>query len=95
VRGDVLLETVEAGGFFDAGLAPGAPEIEDDDFAAKVGEVRGFAVESEREVAGFAAGDGGFALAVAGQREGQDHGGGDRDCGPICEFSGDSHQMLY
>jgi hypothetical protein len=36
-RGDVRLEAIQAGRFFDAGLAPGAPEIQDDDFAPQVG----------------------------------------------------------
>ena len=65
-RGDVPLETLQGGGFLDAGLAPGAPEIEDDDFAAQVGQVRGLAVEGEGEVFCGFAGDGGFTLAVAG-----------------------------
>src|SRR5579863_1127552 len=66
VGGDVLLEAIESRGFFNAGLAPGAPEIEHDDFAAKVRKMRGFAVKREGEIARFGAGDGSFALAIAG-----------------------------
>ena len=65
-RGDVLFEVVEGGSFFDAGRAPAGPEIQDDDFAVEVGEAGGLAGEVEREVFGGLAGDGGFALAVAG-----------------------------
>ena len=98
VRGDVLLEAIESRSLFDAGLAPGAPEIQDDDFAAKVGQMGGFAVERKREIAGFAAGDGGFALAITRHGKGENYGGGDREYGPISEFSGQSHvahRVLY
>jgi hypothetical protein len=66
MRGNVLLKAIETGRFFDAGLAPRAPEIEDDDLAPQVGEVCGFAIESEREVASSRAGDRGLSLAIAG-----------------------------
>jgi hypothetical protein len=65
-RSDVLFEVVEGRGLFDAGWAPAGPEIQDDDFAVEVGEAGGLAGEVEREVLGGFAGDGGFALAVAG-----------------------------
>lgn len=65
-RGDVLFEMVEGGGFLDAGWAPAGPEIKDDHFAAKVREAGGLAGQFDGEVFGGFAGDGGFALAVAG-----------------------------
>jgi hypothetical protein len=34
-------------------------------------------------------------LPIAGEREDEDYGGGNPNCRPICEFSGDSHQVLY
>jgi hypothetical protein len=56
--------------------------------------MRGFTLDCEREIARSAAGDGRFALAVAGEREYQNYGGRDRNCEPICEFSASSHQVL-
>jgi hypothetical protein len=41
----LLAEGFEIGHFFAAGRAPGGPEIEQDYFAAEVGEGPGFAVE--------------------------------------------------
>jgi len=94
-RGDVLFEVVEGGGFFDAGWAPASPEIQDDDLAVEVGEAGGLAGEVEREILGGLAGDGGFALAVAGQGEGHDYGGYYGQGDPVYEFSTDCHRVIY
>jgi hypothetical protein len=73
------LERSEGIDFIDAGRAPGGPEIEDDHFAVHIGEVLGAAIDVEGEVVGALAGDGGFALAIGGSREGDDQCGGEND----------------
>ena len=50
--GQLVLEGVQAGQFFDAGGAPGGPEVEHDDFAAKLGEVDGVLAVVDGEHAG-------------------------------------------
>lgn len=45
LRRDFGLKLIERRSFVDAGRAPSGPEIEDDDFAAQVREMRGFAIE--------------------------------------------------
>lgn len=69
------LELIERGGFVDAGRAPSGPEIEDDDFAAQIGEVRGLAVEDERKIFGGLAVEAVFSLAVVGREEAVDKDG--------------------
>jgi len=66
---DLLLESVERGGFIHARRAPGGPEIQDHDLAAEVGEARGFAIERELKIGSDAAANARLALAVVGMRE--------------------------
>ena len=81
--GESVLEIEEAGQFFDAGCAPGGPEIEDDDFSVKAGEVEPLdAVTDGEERCGF------FealrvvaAVAAGGEREGQTQSGGEDGMG--------------
>jgi len=49
-RTDALLQLIERRRFLDAGRAPGGPEIEDDDLAAKVRKPGGFSIEGELKV---------------------------------------------
>ena len=90
--GDVLFEVVEGRSLFHARRAPAGPEVEDHDFAAEVGEAGGFAGDIEREVFGGLAGDGGFALAIAGQRKDQDDRRSDGQTRPVGYFSADCHR---
>ena len=71
-RGDVPLETLQGGGFLDAGLAPGAPEIEDDDFAAIVGEMDGSGAVDDGEVWGGRGHLRGMRAAITAGTENQD-----------------------
>ena len=50
--GHLLVEFEEARKFFDAGRAPGGPEIEDDGFAAKLSEVDGLFAVGDGELRG-------------------------------------------
>lgn len=65
----MLLQLVQCRRFVDARRAPRSPEIQKDNFPAEVGDMRGLAVESEREVLGGAATEACFALAIIGPRE--------------------------
>jgi hypothetical protein len=56
-------------GFVNARRAPGGPEIQQDDLAAKVRKARGLAVEGVGKVFGGASAEAGFALAVVGPGE--------------------------
>lgn len=68
-RLDLLLELVQCGRFVDAGRAPSGPEIEQNDAAAQVGKMSGFAVEREREIVFGRAAQAGFAVTIIGMRE--------------------------
>ena len=68
-RRDAVLQLVQGLRFFDAGRAPGGPEIEEHDFAAKVGEMGGFAIEREGEVPGGGSAQTRLTLAIIGARE--------------------------
>jgi len=71
--GEVLLERNETGDLCYAGSAPASPKIQNDDFAAKIGQVRRFSIKLQSEVLRGLPGDRGFALAIVGEREkGQD-----------------------
>ena len=61
---DFLLQLIEGRRFVNAGRTPTGPEIEDDDFAAKVGEVRGFAIEREGKILGCSAVETWLALTI-------------------------------
>ncbi len=68
-RLDAELERVEGSDFVDAGRAPGSPEIENDHFAAEIGEVLGFAVELHGEIVGASTGNGWLTLTIRGRGE--------------------------
>jgi len=86
----LMLEGEEAGKFFDAGGAPGGPEIEDDDAAAELGEVEGLDAVGDFEEGGgvaevFRVG----AAVTAGCGEEESEG----DCG-VEEGGGSTHGEL-
>ena len=68
-RGDALLDLIKRRSFFDARLAPGSPEIQQDNFAAEIGEMRGLAVEGELEILGGTAAKAWLALAIIGMNK--------------------------
>jgi hypothetical protein len=69
--GHLFVEGEEAGEFFDAGSAPGGPEIEDDDAAAQLAEIDGVGGVADDELGGGFADVGGMTAAVAaGEQEG-------------------------
>ena len=68
-RRDAVLQLIEGLRFFHAGRAPGGPEIQEHDFAAKVGEVGGLAVERESEVFCRGSAQAGLTLTIVGARE--------------------------
>lgn len=87
-RGNALLEVDEGGSLFNAGRAPGGPEIEDDNFALVLGKGGGLAVgEGEIDVFGRLSGDGGFTLAVVGKREECEYGEGESHAAPSHDFA--------
>src|SRR5581483_6686827 len=70
--GHVFLQGDEGGHFFDAGGTPGRPEVEDDDFAAVIGEGNGVVRVGYGELRRLLAELGGTGSLVAGgKREGQ------------------------
>jgi hypothetical protein len=68
-RRDAVLQLIQGLRFFHAGRAPGSPEIQEHDFATKVGKMRGFAVERECEVFCRSSAQTGLTLAIVGARE--------------------------
>jgi hypothetical protein len=68
-RRDAALQLIQGLRFVNAGRAPGGPEIQKDDFAAKVRKVRGLAIEGKGEVLGRSSTQAGFALAIIGPSE--------------------------
>ncbi len=65
---ELLIEGGEVGDFLAAGRTPGGPEVDDDDFAAKLAEGPGGAMEvSEGEVGGGAEAVGGVKLGDGGE----------------------------
>jgi len=67
----VLVELEERGKFYDAGSAPGGPEVEQNHMAAIVGEVDGGLAVGDSEVGGFLAYLAGMYTAIAGRDERQ------------------------
>jgi hypothetical protein len=74
-RSDLLLQLNERGCFVNAGRAPSGPEIEHDDFAAEVREMRGLSVESECKILGRSAVEARFALTIVGMSEDREKAG--------------------
>ena len=74
--GHLFLEFEEAGEFFDAGGAPGGPEVEDDDAAAEAGEIEGLDAVGDFEEGGGGAEAVGVVAAVAAGGEEQGEGDG-------------------
>jgi len=68
-RRDAVLQLIEGLRFFHAGRAPSSPEIQEHDFAAKVGKMRGLAVERESKVFCGGSAQAGLTLAIVGARE--------------------------
>ena len=71
-----MLEGQEAGELFDAGRAPGGPEVDDDDVATELAEVDGVRAFGEGELGGGFADVAGVVAAIAagGQEEGEAEG---------------------
>ncbi len=63
--GEAALEFEQAGKLFDAGGAPGGPEVENDDVAAKLGEIEGVGSVGEGELWSWSADASGVAAAIA------------------------------
>ncbi len=74
--GHLFLELEEAGELFDAGGAPGGPEVEDDDAAAEAGEVEGLDAVGDFEEGGGGAEAVGViaAIAAGGEQQGEGEG---------------------
>lgn len=68
-RRDTVLQLVQGLRFSYTRRAPGSPKVEEYDFSAKVGKVRGLAVERESKVFGSGSAQAGLALAIVGARE--------------------------
>ena len=93
-RGDVLVKAVQGGSFFDAGWAPTGPEVEDYDFATEIGQMAGLTIEIESEILGGLASEGGFALAIGGEREGDNEADDEDQDGPSGQSSAESHDAI-
>jgi hypothetical protein len=83
------LQRIERCDFVDARRAPGSPEIQDDNFAAEIGEVLGAAVELHREVECAGACDGWLTLSIGGRREDYDDCGGHNQDGSGGDAAGE------
>ena len=92
-RGNALLQGDETGDFGYAGATPASPKIQNNYFATKVGEVRGFAAELHREVLGRFPGDGGFALAIMWEGEKREDRKGETHAAPGEEFAEEGMHM--
>jgi len=68
-RRDTVLQLVQGLRFFYTRRAPGSPKIEEHDFSAKVGKMRGLAVERESKVFGRGSAQAGLTLAIIGARK--------------------------
>jgi len=69
--GLVVVQIEQGGQLHHARLAPGSPEVEQDDLAPVVGEVNGGRAIGDGEVRGRVAGLAGMRTAVAGRQQGQ------------------------